>query len=192
MPAAGATNVLTGSDVKTFFNEPMAPATINDTTFELRRPGSTSTLVGATGTYSDNSTQDLTAQVSWASATPAVATIAATGVASGVSAGATTISASLGEVVNNGGAHGDATSNRDFHYDVAPGARGRDGFRDLGCDGRYSALQLVRFESLPAGWLEFELRYRGDHRDTNPQRKREIYHSGDGFSRSCGNGQHVL
>ena len=55
----------------------------------------------ATGTYSDSSTQDLTAQVTWASGDPAVATIAASGGATGVSAGATTISASLGAVVSN-------------------------------------------------------------------------------------------
>ena len=35
----------------------------------------------ATGTFSDNSTQDLTNQVTWASATPATATITSTGLA---------------------------------------------------------------------------------------------------------------
>ena len=47
----------------------------------------------ATGTYSDSSTQNITSQVSWNSSTPAVATINASGLASGVSAGNTTISA---------------------------------------------------------------------------------------------------
>ena len=37
----------------------------------------------ATGTFSDNSTQDLTSQVTWASATTAVATINAAGLATG-------------------------------------------------------------------------------------------------------------
>ena len=41
----------------------------------------------ATGTYSDSSTQNITSQVSWNSSTPAVATINASGLASGVSAG---------------------------------------------------------------------------------------------------------
>jgi hypothetical protein len=49
----------------------------------------------ALGMYSDNSTQDLTTQVTWASANTAVATITTTGVASGVAAGQSTISASL-------------------------------------------------------------------------------------------------
>ena len=47
----------------------------------------------ATGTYSDGSTQNITNQVSWNSSTSAVATINASGLASGVSAGSTTISA---------------------------------------------------------------------------------------------------
>ena len=52
----------------------------------------------ATGTYSDNSTQDLTSQVTWASATTSVATIASDGLASGLAAGTTTVSATLGDV----------------------------------------------------------------------------------------------
>ena len=58
----------------------------------------------ATGTYSDNSTQDLTAQVTWASATPAVATISnaagTAGVAYPVAAGMTQITAALGGVTS--------------------------------------------------------------------------------------------
>ncbi len=48
----------------------------------------------ATGTYSDSSTQNITSQVTWNSSTPAVATINPSGLASGVSAGSTMISAS--------------------------------------------------------------------------------------------------
>jgi uncharacterized protein YjdB len=59
----------------------------------------------ATGTYSDNSTQNLTSQVTWASSTPGIATISTTaptkGLAAGVSAGTTTISASLGSVTGS-------------------------------------------------------------------------------------------
>ena len=40
----------------------------------------------ATGTYSDGSTQNITSQVTWASATTTVATINASGLASGVAA----------------------------------------------------------------------------------------------------------
>ena len=60
-------------------------------------PG-TSQLFTATGRFSDNSTQDLTSQVTWASAIPSVATISATGFATGGSTGTTTITASLNGV----------------------------------------------------------------------------------------------
>ena len=52
----------------------------------------------ATGTYSDASTANLTGSVTWASATPAVATINATGLATGLAPGTSTISATLGAV----------------------------------------------------------------------------------------------
>ena len=59
----------------------------------------------ATGTYSDNSTQNLTSQVTWASATPSVATISDTsgsqGLATGVALGTTTISATLNGVAGS-------------------------------------------------------------------------------------------
>lgn len=49
----------------------------------------------ATGTYSDSSTKNITNQVTWASATPSVATISSSGLASAVSTGQTKISATL-------------------------------------------------------------------------------------------------
>jgi uncharacterized protein YjdB len=49
----------------------------------------------ATGTFSDQSTEDLTSQVTWASSTPAVATITASGLLTSVAAGKTTVSAEL-------------------------------------------------------------------------------------------------
>ncbi len=52
----------------------------------------------ATGTFSDNSTQDLTLSVNWSSSLPSVATIAAGGLANGVAAGQTTITATAGSV----------------------------------------------------------------------------------------------
>ena len=52
----------------------------------------------ATGTYSDSSTQNLTGTVTWASATPSVATITAGGLATGVATGTSSISATLGSV----------------------------------------------------------------------------------------------
>jgi hypothetical protein len=52
----------------------------------------------ATGTFSDNSTQDLTNSVVWGSGTTTVATINATGLASALQMGTSTISATLGSV----------------------------------------------------------------------------------------------
>jgi hypothetical protein len=69
-------------------------------------PTSATNLVGATqqytatGTYSDSSTQNLTSQAAWTSSKTAVATINASGLATAVSAGSTTISAGLGGVTN--------------------------------------------------------------------------------------------
>ncbi|MGB8474832.1 MAG: MBG domain-containing protein [Candidatus Acidiferrum sp.] len=68
-------------------------------------PANPSILLGltqqftATGTYSDNSTQNITASVTWTSATPSVATIGAnTGLATGASAGTSQITGILGSV----------------------------------------------------------------------------------------------
>src|SRR5207249_3669841 len=55
----------------------------------------------ATGTYWDNSTQDLTAQVAWSSSNTGVATIDSAGLATSVAAGTTTITATLGLVSGN-------------------------------------------------------------------------------------------
>ena len=52
----------------------------------------------ATGTYTDSTTLDLTSIAVWASATPAVATINVTGLASTLTIGTTTISATSGSV----------------------------------------------------------------------------------------------
>jgi len=64
-------------------------------------PANTTILTGtsqpftATGTYADGSTLNITGQATWTSSNPAVATISAAGLATGVSAGTTMISASL-------------------------------------------------------------------------------------------------
>jgi len=52
----------------------------------------------ATGTYADSSTEDLTSTVTWASADPGVATISSGGLATGVNAGTSSISAKSGAV----------------------------------------------------------------------------------------------
>jgi hypothetical protein len=69
-------------------------------------PVNATNLVGATqqftatGSYSDGSTQNLTSQAVWASSKVAVASINASGLATAVSAGSTTISAALAGVTN--------------------------------------------------------------------------------------------
>ena len=52
----------------------------------------------ATGTYSDGSTAVLTSTVTWTSGTVGVATINSSGLAKGVSAGTSVITATLGAV----------------------------------------------------------------------------------------------
>jgi hypothetical protein len=52
----------------------------------------------ATGTYSDNSTQDLTASVTWTSSESGVATINGSGLATAVGLGRTTLQASVGSI----------------------------------------------------------------------------------------------
>ena len=70
-------------------------------------PANSNIVVGATqqftatGTYSDGSTQDITSQATWTSSSPEVATINVGGLATAVSAGATTISAKLADVVGS-------------------------------------------------------------------------------------------
>ena len=52
----------------------------------------------ATGTYSDNSTRNLTTQVTWTSTNVAIATIDSAGLATGVAPGSVTVQATLGTV----------------------------------------------------------------------------------------------
>ena len=55
----------------------------------------------ATGTFSDATTQDLTAAVQWASATPATATIGATGLVQAANVGTSMITATFGSVTGS-------------------------------------------------------------------------------------------
>src|SRR5438093_9898528 len=55
----------------------------------------------ATGSYSDGSSRDLTGLVSWGSSSTAAATIDVNGLLTGVAAGSTTISATLGSVTKS-------------------------------------------------------------------------------------------
>lgn len=58
----------------------------------------TSQQFTATGTFSDNSTRDLTAAVTWTSSNIGVATVSTTGLATSVATGATTITAASGNI----------------------------------------------------------------------------------------------
>jgi 6-phosphogluconolactonase (cycloisomerase 2 family) len=55
----------------------------------------------ATGAYSDGTTSDITATVTWTSGTPATATISTAGLATGVAAGTTSITATSGTVTSS-------------------------------------------------------------------------------------------
>jgi uncharacterized protein YjdB len=61
----------------------------------------TNAQFSATGILSDGSAQDLTAQVAWASSAPGIASIDSAGLATGVAAGSTTISAGLGTITGS-------------------------------------------------------------------------------------------
>jgi uncharacterized protein YjdB len=70
-------------------------------------PASPSIAVGATqqfkatGTYSDGTTADITATVSWSSSSTSVATISAAGLAKGIGAGSSTIHATSGSITGS-------------------------------------------------------------------------------------------
>jgi uncharacterized protein YjdB len=106
--AAGTTQITAtqGSIVS-----PNDPLTVTAATVKLQSiavtPVSPSVGIGntvqfaATGTYSDNSTKNITSSVTWASSNTAFATIgAATGLATGVAVGTTEMTAMLGSVVS--------------------------------------------------------------------------------------------
>jgi hypothetical protein len=79
-------------------------ATLNSIALTPRNPtiqaGGTQSFT-ATGTYSDNSTQNITTQVTWSSSNTTAATVNASGVATGVAGGTSTIKATLGSVNNS-------------------------------------------------------------------------------------------
>ena len=54
----------------------------------------------AIGTYSDDSTKDITSQVTWASSDTAIATISPTGLASSLAVGSTNITAALSDITS--------------------------------------------------------------------------------------------
>ncbi|HEY6837619.1 MAG TPA: DUF3443 family protein, partial [Geobacteraceae bacterium] len=82
-----------GGTPKTLVSIAVTPATPS-------LPLGTTQQFTATGTFSDNSTQDLTPSVSWASSNTGVATISAAGLATSVALGTTTITATSGTISN--------------------------------------------------------------------------------------------
>jgi hypothetical protein len=104
-----ATGLIQGSStISAIFGGLAGGTQLNVTTATLTSiqvtPANASSPLGTTrpftamGTYSDSSTQDLTATATWASSMPAFATIAAGGVATTVALGTTSISATVGTV----------------------------------------------------------------------------------------------
>jgi len=81
----------TGATLTSIAITPPAPSLARGRTLQLT----------ATGTFSDATTQDLTAQVTWASGTTATATISPTGLVQAVEVGTSTITAVLGSVTGS-------------------------------------------------------------------------------------------
>lgn len=83
---------------------PCTPVTLNSISVSPANPsiaiGATQQFT-ATGTYSDGSTQDITTQVTWSSSNTSFATVSSSGLASGIAAGNTTITAALGGVTGS-------------------------------------------------------------------------------------------
>src|SRR5208283_3509071 len=88
----GDTLTVTAATLQSIAVTPVGPSIAKGTSQQFK----------ATGTYTDNSTQDLTSQATWESGTPTVATITSAGLATGVGTGTTQITAALGGVTSPG------------------------------------------------------------------------------------------
>src|SRR5262245_56161378 len=88
---SGTLNGITGSTVMTVTSAALQSIAVTPANPSIAK-GLTQQFT-ATGTYSDNSTQNLTGVVTWSSATTSIATISAGGLATGVAVGTSTISA---------------------------------------------------------------------------------------------------
>lgn len=90
-----ATLTVTAALLKSLAITPAAPSVAAGTTAKLT----------ATGTFGDDTTQDLTTQVTWTSGTPATATVSGTaptiGVATAIAKGSTVITAKLGTIMGS-------------------------------------------------------------------------------------------
>ncbi len=97
-------STLTASTASDSFSAGAPPPTLTSIAVTPANPtitkGATQQFT-ATGTYSNSSTANITSQVTWVSGTTSVATITSGGLASGVGAGSSTITATLGSVSGN-------------------------------------------------------------------------------------------
>jgi uncharacterized protein YjdB len=87
---------VSGSMAITVNSAPLTSIAVSSTSSSLNA-GSSEQLT-AQGTYADNSTADITSQVTWQSLDSTIATVSASGLATGVKAGAVTVKATLGSV----------------------------------------------------------------------------------------------
>jgi uncharacterized repeat protein (TIGR03803 family) len=100
--AAGSTTITaTDGSVTASINLAVTAATLTEIQVSPPHPtlsNGTSQSFTATGVFSDNTTQDLTAQVSWSTSNAAVASVSTKGSVTGVAPGQATITATLGAV----------------------------------------------------------------------------------------------
>ena len=92
-------NGLTGTTTLTVSAATLTSLELSPAAPSLAR-GSTTQLT-ATGRYSDGSSRDVTGQATWLSATPAVASVSSTGLATALTVGTSSISATLGSLSGN-------------------------------------------------------------------------------------------
>ena len=145
--SAGATTItaalsgVTGSTILTV----QSPPTLSSISVTPANPtintGATQQFT-ATGTYSNGSTQSITSQVTWASSSTPVATIIASGLATGASAGATTITAALSGV----------TGSTTLTVQAAPLAITTDSLPNGTLNVAYSATLAASGGTLPYTW----------------------------------------
>jgi len=100
--------------------------------------------LGATGTYSDNSTQDLTTQVTWTSSDTSNATVGNSGLVTGLGIGTATITATSGSVSGSTSIRGVAGFLPGVNYPTTS-SLGDTAVGDLNGDGRNDVAVLEQF-----------------------------------------------
>ena len=168
--------------VDVMFN-PQAPPTL--TSIAVTPANGTLTIGGtqqftATGTYSDSSTLDVSNQVTWASSTPASATISGAGLATGVGSGTTTHHRHAGLGGREHGSHGLGRAACHQHH----GAAGRIPRRGLLDDAvgqrRHATVHVVDRERHAAHRAGARGGHRRDLRDAAGNRHLELHRQGRG------------